>query len=400
MKRLLLILLLLVTFLYASDTDYLKKDIAYLSSEVCFGRSLNRNGIFKAENYIISELERAGLDVSLQPVTYKLNMVIETPVCVLNGDTLDAAYDYIPHPFSKSTDKLYSGTEIEYVDSARLATVQIKHDLPSLSSARRFLIRKSKKKDRQKLLLLNSDYPLISRQSDQYPRAAVQVNQEFLDENPQSIYMFNKTEFKKVRTNNIISVIPGSETPDSSICFSAHYDHMGALGDIYYPGANDNASGVAVLMSLARYYAENPPPMTLVFCFFTGEEQGLKGSWRYVRKPAFPLKKTLLAINLDMVGSGSDGYGIVGGNELPQEVSIFEDIREKLDIGDLKLRPNKPNSDHFPFTHKGVPALFFYSSGGEQPYHHPDDVMETMDWEAVENTLRMMKEFIKRKIKE
>ena len=98
-----------------------------------------------------------------------------------------------------------------------------------------------------------------------------------------------------------------------------------------------------------------------------------------------------------MVGSGLDGYGIVGGNDHAEDVSIFEDIREEFGFGNLKLRPNAPNSDHFPFTVKGVPALFFYASGGEQPYHHPDDIPETLDWESMENTVLMMKEYILRK---
>jgi len=248
-------------------------------------------------------------------------------------------------------------------------------------------------------LLFTGNYPLASNQSKQYRRPALQVNKEFVNDDLNTVYMYNKVECKKVTTNNIIAVIEGTQYPDSVICVTAHYDHMGALGEVFYPGANDNASGVAVLLSLARYFSTVPPPVTLAFCFFTGEEQGLKGSWKYVKKPVVPLKRIMMTINLDMVGSGLEGYGIVAGNDHPRDVSIFEDIREANDIGNLKLRHNSPNSDHFPFTAKGVPALFFYASGGEQPYHHPDDVPETLDWKAIENTVLMIKNYILQKIK-
>jgi aminopeptidase YwaD len=400
MKHVSILLIILLIFSYAGELESIQKDIIYLSSEICKGRGLSDGGIFQAEKYIINELESAGLDVKTQAVSYKQNVIIGSPMCVINGDTLQAGYDFIPHPFSSSADKLYTGDEIEFIDSTALENVMELKDLPSLSSARRYLIKKSTKKDREKLLLFSGEYPLMSRQSKKYPRAVLQVNDEYLNETPRSVYMYNDTDYKKVTTNNIITVIKGAEVQDSAICLTAHYDHMGAVGDVYYPGANDNASGVAVLLTLARYYAENPAPMTLVFCFFTGEEQGLKGSKQYLKQPVFPLKNMMMAINLDMVGSGLNGYGVVAGNDQPGDVSIFEDIREKYEIGNFKLRPNSPNSDHFPFTEKGVPALFFYASGGEQPYHHPDDIAETLDWGTIENTVSLMKEYIAQKIKE
>ena len=217
-----------------------------------------------------------------------------------------------------------------------------------------------------------------------------------MSEIPEKVYFKNHTILKKVTSNNIITVIEGKNDPEHAICFSAHYDHMGGMGNMYYPGANDNASGIAVLLSLARYFEENQPPITLVFCFFTGEEQGLKGSWHYVKHPVFPLKNIVLAINLDMVGSGIEGYGIVGGNEQPGDVSIFEDIREEFATsGNLKLRPNAPNSDHFPFTRTRACLHYSFMLQAENSLIIiPDDIPETLDWESMKNTVLMMKEYI------
>lgn len=397
MKRIWILIILLCAFGLAGEHENIKNDIEFLSSERCFGRNLQKRGIFKAEEYIKNQLKQAGCKVKTQQVRYGFNQVLETPVCVVNDDTLRLGYDFIPHPYSTSVNKRFDMQHIDIMDSAALEEVKEKNDLYSSSAARRYLMKKSTKKDKDILLLFSGPYPLISKQNRQYDRAAIQVDKQILPEEISSIYVYNKVKEKIAWTNNVIGMIEGSEDPDSAICLTAHYDHMGALGDLYYPGANDNASGVSVLLELARYFAQNPPPMTLVFCFFTGEEQGLQGSWRYIRNPVVPLKKIQLVINLDMVGSGLDGYGIVGGNDHPDEISIFEDIREEYEYGHLKLRPNAPNSDHFPFTVKGVPALFFYASGGEQPYHHPDDVPETLDWEAIQNTVTMMKEYIIRK---
>ncbi|MCK5816828.1 MAG: M28 family peptidase, partial [Candidatus Marinimicrobia bacterium] len=346
---------------------------------------------------IVNELVEAGIDFQLQPVNYRLNLVLTTPLCVINGDTLRPGYDFIPHPFCPPVNKEFSNEEIELFDRNALEKIKDSLSLGSVSQVRRYLMKKSRKKDRKTLLLFAEDDPIISKQSKQYARPAFQVKEDLLPDTIYSVFVSNDVIYKKVKTNNVIAVIEGITMPDSVICLSAHYDHMGGLGDVYYPGANDNASGVAVILALARYYAETSPPMTLAFCFFTGEEQGLKGSWKYTRHPILPLKKVMMALNLDMVGSGLDGYGLVGGNDWPADVSIFEEIREAHEMGQLKLRPNSPNSDHFPFTVKGVKAIFFYASGGEQPYHHPDDIPETLDWETMENTIILMKKYIIRK---
>jgi aminopeptidase YwaD len=400
MKRILILLTFFIIMAFADELENIQKDIKYLSSENCYGRSLAHDGIFRAEEYIVGVLKEASIDVHLQAVKYGLNFVKTTPICVINGDTLRPGYDFIPHPFCPSVNKEFSSENIELLDREALEKIKDSLSLGSVSQVRRYLMKKSKKKNNESLLLFAEERPIISRQSKQYGRPAFQICDSLITDTVRSVYVKNDVIYKNVRTNNVIAIIEGNTMPDSIICLSAHYDHMGGLGDVYYPGANDNASGVAVLLALARYYAETPPPMTLVFCFFTGEEQGLKGSWKYVSKPVFPLKKVMMALNLDMVGSGLDGYGLVAGNNWPAEVSIFEDIREAHNLGGLKLRPNSPNSDHFPFTTKGVKAIFFYAAGGKQSYHHPDDISETLDWKAMENTVLLMKEYIGQKIKE
>ena len=304
MKRLFTLFLLIIVLCFAENTDNIKQDVNYLASEACFGRSLQHRGIFKAEDYIKSELKKSGCKVKIQQVRYGFNQTLATPICVINGDTLRPGYDFIPHPYSTSVNKYFDRQSIEFVDSSRLEEIKANNEFSSTSAARRHLIKKSKKKDKNTLLLFSGSYPLISKQDRQYERPAIQVDKHVLPDSIENIYVYNKVREKPVWTHNVIATIEGKEDPGSAICLTAHYDHMGALGDMYYPGANDNASGVAVLLELARYFSDNPPPVTLVFCFFTGEEQGLQGSWRYIRDPQFPAEE-----NHD---GDQSGYGRIG----------------------------------------------------------------------------------------
>lgn len=382
---------------FESITQDLKKDINYLSSEVCFGRGISHHGIYKAENYISKELKQAGLDVSKQAVRYKMNIPLGSPLLVINKDTLDLAYDYIPHPYTPSVNTMYKSEDVVVLGHDDLDALKDSLQLVSVSAARRHLLENTPSSIKGKLILFEEDRTLISRQNKKYKQVAFQVVKDRIPDDIAFVYAKHRTSYRSVVTRNIIGMIKGTSMPDSTICISAHYDHMGAWGNVYYPGANDNASGVAVLLSLARYYSKNPPAMTLIFCFFTGEEQGLYGSQRYVQKPLVPLKQNIMTLNLDMVGSGHDGWGVVAGKEYPLEAAIFQGIAEHNDLGKLKLRDNAKNSDHFPFIEAGSKALFFYASGGKQAYHHPEDIAETLDWDVMENMISMIKDYIQAK---
>src|SRR5690606_19114705 len=101
---------------------------------------------------------------------------------------------------------------------------------------------------------------------------------------------------------------------DSMVVFTAHYDHLGGMGRrTFFPGANDNASGVSMVLNLARYYKAHPPRHKTVFIFFAGEEAGLLGSAHLVKSGLLDLKKIRFLINLDLLGTGDDGIMVVNG---------------------------------------------------------------------------------------
>lgn len=164
--------------------------------------------------------------------------------------------------------------------------------------------------------------------------------------------------------------------------------------DTYFPGANDNASGVALLLNLAKYYAANPAKYSIVFVCFAGEEAGLMGSKFYTENPLLPLKKIRFLINTDLAGTGEDGITVVNATEFPKEFKWMQEINENNHLlKAVNARGKAPNSDHYFFTEKGVPSFFFYTLGGISAYHDVFDKAETLPLTKHENLFTLIKLF-------
>lgn len=205
--------------------------------------------------------------------------------------------------------------------------------------------------------------------------------------------------FEPVKANvaNVVGVIEG-EGPlaDETIVIGAHYDHLGygPFGSrrpnekAIHNGADDNATGTASIMEIARRFAERreKPARRLVFIGFSAEERGIIGSNYYLSNPLFPLDRTVAMFNFDMVGRlGEQGLS-VGGVSSAKE---FKALAEKAN-GDklLKIKTSGQNggSDHAGFYRKGIPVLFFFT-GLTNEYHTPDDDFETINVDGVVQTI-------------
>lgn len=165
-----------------------------------------------------------------------------------------------------------------------------------------------------------------------------------------------KYRLEKGITSNLHLLIPGRE--NKYIILSAHIDHVGEDPDkSFFPGANDNASGVGVLMEVIKIIRERNilPKYNLIFSFFNGEECGLKGSDYYIKNPLFPLDKTLLNINLDCVGRGE--YIYLAYNYIAEDyLKKLREINKKLiPIGEHHLLTQ---SDQYSFVKLEIPAIF------------------------------------------
>ncbi len=205
-----------------------------------------------------------------------------------------------------------------------------------------------------------------------------------------------KTKFlKHEKTQNLIGYIEGKT--DSFIVFTAHYDHIGMMGnDAYFPGAHDNASGTAMVLDLARYYhaQKEKPNYSTAFILFSGEEIGLKGSLYYVEHPLFPLSKIKFLVNLDIVGSGDEGIKIVNGSVFKSQFQILSDINAEHNyLPAVKSRGAAANSDHYPFYAKSVPSFFIYTLGTYKEYHNIYDRADKVPLSGYEYLFKLLIEF-------
>lgn len=200
---------------------------------------------------------------------------------------------------------------------------------------------------------------------------------------------------KNYKSQNVAGYVSGTEKPDSFIVFTSHYDHLGQMGDgIYFPGANDNASGTSMVLNLAKYYKQHPSKYSIAFICFSGEELGLVGSVYYVEHPLFPLTKIKFLINLDIVGTGDEGIKVVNATEFPRQFDDLVKLNEREQL--LKVvspRGKAANSDHYPFYQKGVPCFFIYTMGGISAYHDIYDRAATLPLTKYENLFKLLVDF-------
>ncbi|MDQ7949572.1 MAG: M28 family peptidase, partial [Pedobacter sp.] len=196
---------------------------------------------------------------------------------------------------------------------------------------------------------------------------------------------------------NICAIVKGTVHPDSILLMTAHYDHLGGMGtETYFPGANDNASGVSFLLSLAKYYAKHPQKYTMAFICFAGEEAGILGSKYFTENPLLPLGHIRFMFNVDMVGTGETGATVVNATIYPKEFYLLNKVNDKDRLlAKINPRGKAANSDHYFFTEKGVPAFFLYTQGGIAAYHDVYDRPATLPLTVYENLFRLFLGFNK-----
>lgn len=209
-------------------------------------------------------------------------------------------------------------------------------------------------------------------------------------------------------TANIVGILPGSDPVlrETAIVVGAHYDHLGLGGEYslapsrygeVHLGADDNASGTAALMLLARAFAQNGgAKRTLIFAAFSAEELGIVGSSYYAKHPPFPLQQTVAMVNLDMIGRLKKrtlyAFGVKTGKEFADLLEeINQNPRFTLKIGADGYGP----SDHTSFYTRGIPVLFFFT-GPHTDYHRPSDTVNKLNGEGLAEVSRFVYRVIER----
>jgi hypothetical protein len=205
---------------------------------------------------------------------------------------------------------------------------------------------------------------------------------------------------------NVGAFIPGSDPAlaDEWIVLSAHLDHVGVKGDTLYPGADDNASGVAMLLEVAEYFAlrKEQPRRTIAFVAFDQEEVGLLGSTHFCVEPPRPLRNLKAFLTADMLGRSMgnvmDEYVFVLGSESsPQLRKLVEEVKPEkgTTIGRLSAELIGTRSDYGPFRDRKVPFLFF-STGQHPDYHQPTVLPNRIDYEKLRRNAVLIRDVTQR----
>ena len=230
-------------------------------------------------------------------------------------------------------------------------------------------------------------------------------------------FSFVKADVER-NTHNIIAVIPGKDKrlKHEYIVVGSHYDHLGLGGKDsgsrrpdtlgVHPGADDNASGDAVVLQLAKHFKKVRSPRSIIFAFFGAEEQGLIGSKNFlewmkhaddqrINLPA-DIKGIVAMVNLDMVGRMRDHAMSVSGTGTSSEFKAIAESVAELTKLNISCTPDGYGpSDHASFVAVDIPVLFL-TTGGHMEYHTPDDVPSTLNYDGMQQTLEFSKELITR----
>jgi hypothetical protein len=185
---------------------------------------------------------------------------------------------------------------------------------------------------------------------------------------------------------NVVALLPG--TGAEAIVIGAHRDHFGNTAGLVFPGADDNASGTAVMLEVGRILVSSgwQPKRTILFVSFSGEERDLLGSRLYVARPAVPLNRTKAMINIDHagVGNGRLTVGVTGLDKtIAQAAGQPAGLPDKLDLFGFF-----PGGDHVPFKEAGVPTITVVSGGVHPHFHRPTDTADTIDPEILRTVAR------------
>jgi hypothetical protein len=420
MKKPLLLLTLLSFHLltFSQDIDYARKIVEKLSSPEFKGRGYIENGDKISADFIANEYRNLGLlPINKKNYFQKFNISVNTlPNRVsirLDGVELKAAADYLVESSCPSingkyqiikTDRSQIDTEaklISLINKAGNSFILIdnkdkKNEKPDLSKKideYQQLLQYSPEVNIKGIIIYTNDKLTWEPSTTQNIRPVVIINKELDLTNLNSIEITVDAKLiEKYETQNIIGSIKGSSDSDSTIVVLAHYDHLGKLGkDIYFPGANDNASGVAMILNLAKHYADNKPKYTMVFIALSGEELGILGAKAFTDNPLINLSKIKFLINFDLAGTGDEGIRIVNGTIYKDKFDLMTRINQQQGLlPKIDIRGAACNSDHCLFYQKGVPCFYIYTQGGIRAYHDIFDKYETLPFTEFVDYCKLM----------
>jgi aminopeptidase YwaD len=407
---------------FAQVAEYGKQIVRKLASAEFKGRGYVADGAKKASVFIAGEFAKDGLspfnsgswfqDFHLSVNTFPAEVSVQ-----LDNKVLKAGFDYLvmaSSPAVKGTFKVITisrqqlsaaGSAADIALKAKDAFILLdnraaKNESPEAAERIKANVEQlqyDEKLDFKGLLLCSNEKLTWTTETFQTIRPVIIISKKDLD--------LHHIRQLKIRVDaklvadylprNVGGIVRGTEVPDSMLVITAHYDHLGMMGKkVYFPGANDNASGTALMLSMAKFYGSHPGKYTMVFIAFSGEEIGMLGSQAFVDAPLVDLKKIKFLINFDMAGTGEEGIRVVNGTIFKDRFDQLVKLNDRFKLlPKVDIRGESCNSDHCRFYQRGVPSFFIYTQGGIRAYHDVYDRAETLPLTVFDNYFTLMQKF-------
>lgn len=414
MKKKLLILLLAFAAMQlgAQDLAHYKRIVRELSSSRYQGRGYARGGANKAGKYLQREFERAGVDeVVCQPFTIDINTFCGSMKLWADGKRLTPGVDYSMREYSPG---IHGTFPVYHVDTTNFDPEQMYADLSRPEYANCLVacefwftyrhhsaftrLQGSESPNAGFIYTWPSPIKFFKAYGHRVvEKPIIWVTPEAI-EGVQSVRADIDNEFlQNYEIFNVIAKVEG-RNHDSCYVFTAHYDHLGNLGRrVYYPGANDNASGTAAIVTLAEHYVQNRPEYDMLFIAFSGEDANLRGSEFYANHPLIPLERIKYLFNIDMIGDNNPVQYCEASDEGLRGFDLMDRINgeqhyfQSLNRGELAA-----NSDHYPFATRHVPCIFLENQGGDAfPYYHTIfDTYRNAVFDSYEPVFKLITDFV------
>jgi len=394
MKKLLIFCFVLFSVTVFAQ-NYQRYLVDTLSSSSFDGRGYVNQGAKRAAGFIKKQFDSLGLkplnNSYYQTLPIRVNIFPGTMKLLVNGQFLLPGQDYLIDPVSGGGKAMLKAVSVNVYDKGQMKKllnskkyinkILIIHKPDTLSGERigEFGALIQALGDLWPILVLSDEKLTWSVGNIALKFPVFWVNLPGLDKIEKVEYEVEQ-RIVNLKTNNVMGVVKGTGNNQKYLLITAHYDHLGRMGsETYFPGANDNASGVAELLSLAAYLSKNPLSKNLLFIAFAGEEAGLIGSKYFTNNSPIPLDSIDFVLNLDLSGTGNEGITVVNATLFPKVFDQLDSLNKKGGyVAAVKKRGPAANSDHYFFTEKNVPAFFIYTLGGIKAYHDIYDKRETL----------------------
>ena len=424
MKKIVVVLAFIWScFFYGQDRKYAMYILDTLCASSFDGRGYYDNGEKRAADFIKGEFQKYGVkpisDTYLQYFNLPVNAITGKPTVKIDGEILNPGEEYLIHPSSPGTNK---ASKLFYLSKNQIVDVdEFTKVIPYFKNKYVVVDRSLLEGESREVKYLGTELiSFLKYAPDIMLNGVIEVDDRLTYTASQRValrphiivlkddfkcrskkaYLSFKNEFNpNYQSQNVIGFIEG-EQKDNFIYVVGHYDHLGRMGDsVYFPGANDNASGIAMLLSLAKEFSGGKKPKkSIVFVCFGSEEIGLVGSKFYTENPLLPIEDIDFLINLDILGTGDDGIQVVNGSVYQEEFNELVSLNEdKSLLKQIKIRGAACNSDHCFFSEKGVPSFFIYTLGGIAHYHNVYDKAETLPLTEFDDLFLLLKKFIEKR---